>query len=144
MKMKTLVATVSSLTVFIVLTGCISNESWVTGDTSMVEITEWGIVTERFNLTEGWEKVGNGFIHLKDESIRFIVGGHAKNIAGRDLKRVEITVRFYNGEGDYLGSLLDTRLSVKKGEVFPFYVYVNSFLGYFDEIEDVKFRIKAQ
>ncbi|HID25493.1 MAG TPA: hypothetical protein EYP23_03410 [Thermoplasmata archaeon] len=144
MKGKTIAATVSSLTIFMVLTGCISNDGWVTGDTSMVEITEWGIVTERFNLTGGWEKVGNGFIHLKDESLRFIVGGYAKNIAGRDLKRVEITVKFYNEGGDYLGSLLDTRLSVKKGEVFSFYVYVNSFLSYFDEIADVRFSIKVQ
>lgn len=137
MKTKILLFIILSILIAVAFCGCLDNAE-------KVKIVSWGIETQRYNLTGGWEKVGNGFIHDVDGSYQFIVGGHAQNIADKPLQRVEIIFKFYDENDDYLGSLSDYEFSVEKGETFTFYVYVQSYLDYFYDINDVDFEINAE
>ena len=109
MKTKILLFIILSILIAVAFSGCTDNPE-------KVEIVSWGIVTQRFNLTGGWEKVGNGFIHDVDGAYQFVVGGHAQNIADKPLQRVEIIFKFYDNMTIILAHCQTMSFPLKRGK----------------------------
>ncbi len=79
----------------------------VTGDIDKLKIFNYSIVTEQEITYNTYEKIADGFVYSENAS-RYKIYGTTKNIAGKMLNDIKITVEYYDSNNIYLSSRSDT------------------------------------
>jgi len=119
-----------------------------TGDIDKVYIIEYTVTTSwyvpRYGTYENYSKPGF-YKYYPDNAYkpRYIITGSAKNIAGRNLEQISITVFFLDSNEKKLTSEKTTINNLGYNHVKNFSVTLYSTNQYFKNIENIEFHISA-
>lgn len=131
------------------LSGCTQNGD-VSGDTSKVELVSYDVKTTWRTGTYSSDIQNHeqdGFYHdipSDAYSMKYIITGTVKNIAGKMLNSVKITAKFYDSNDNYLDSESTTKSNLANSYTWDFTItYYSSSGSYFENIDKVKFEFEA-
>ena len=147
--MKTILFLMSIVIIFlsIGLSGC-QEEIKVYGDIDQVEITDYSVTTQwyipGYGTYQNYSKSGF-YKHYPETSYkpRYIVVGTAKNIAGRNLDEIEITISYYDSNSNRLASENTTILNLGYAQSKDFIIYLYLTNENYRNIEKIKFFISV-
>lgn len=112
-----------------------------TGDINKVQLLDYNVETYG-GITYNWEKLGDGFIHNSSYDHRYYkIQGTIKNIAGDMLNTINIKVKFYDNNDNFLAEKTATIHNLTDSNSEDFGVKYNSSESYFDNIDEVQFEI---
>jgi len=139
-------------TVFVLLVvisiGC-QEEIKIYGDIDKVEITDYSITTQwyipGYGAFQNYSKPGF-YKYYPDTAYnpRYITTGTAKNIAGRNLKNVDISISYYDLNSNKIASENTTISSLTYAQSTQFTIYLYLKNQNYKNIEKIKFYISAQ
>ncbi len=79
----------------------------VSGDIDKLKILNYSVITEKEVNYRDYQKIADGFVYIENAS-RYRIYGTTKNIAGKILNDIKITVEYYDDNNIYLSSGSDT------------------------------------
>ncbi len=120
------------------LSGCIGTDDDTDWAEDNVEIISYSIVTYK----SAEEKMANGFVYHEDAKF-YMVKGTAKNIAGKMLDIVTITVKFYDSNNTFLREEDTPVFNIEKDYSWEFEIIYLSTWDYFEDVDHIEFDISG-
>ena len=137
MNKKLLIIVIVFLLLVVGLSGCIETGD-NTGWADKVQIVSYSIVT--YKSVE--EKMANGFVYHEDGKF-YMVKGTARNIGGKMLDKVIITVKFYDSNNTFLREESTPVYDVEDDYTWEFEIIYLSTWDYFKDVDHIEFDISG-
>ncbi len=138
MNKKIMIIVIVFLLLAVNLSGCIGTDDDAEWAEDKVEIVSYSIVT----YESVGEKMANGFVYHEDARF-YMIKGTAKNIAGKMLDRVTITVTFYDSNNTFLREESTPVSDVEKDYTWEFEIIYLSTWDYFEDVDHIEFDISG-
>lgn len=138
MNKKLLIIVIVLLLLSVGLSGCNGIDDGAGWAADKVEIVSYSIVT--YKLVE--EKMANGFVYHEDAKF-YMVNGTARNIAGKMLDKVTITVKFYDSNNIFLREESVPVYDVEDECTWEFEIIYLSTWDYFEDVDHIEFDISG-
>ena len=123
MKKQLIINIIAFLLIVVWISGC-NDSSQTKGDTDKVELLDTRV--DKHTATDGSEHT--------------YYNGTVKNIAGHMLNKINITVKFYDNDNNYLFSEYDAICNLVNSYTRDFSVHVDSFNDYYEYIDHVEYE----
>jgi len=127
--------------------GC-QEEIKIFGDTDSVEITDYSVTTQwyipGYGVYQNYSKPGF-YKNFPDSAYnpRYIIRGTAKNIAGRILEDVIISVSYYDSQSNKITSENSSSFDLTYAQLKDFNIFLYVTNQNFKNIEKIKFYISV-
>ncbi len=126
-----------SIVILLILTtlgGCLERKIEFIGDTDKVEMVEYTIVAE----DENKNVIGDSF-NYNDGVYAYKINGSVRNTAGERLSRVWVSIKFHDGDDNFLDSKTYLIIDFASNDVKDFSLTFTNDENYFRDISNIYF-----